>query len=228
MSITPAGQSLFTTNGAPIAFEGLVLCTLTHSNDDMDSTMMWVDFTGKVDMTNTRNPISSTWMTLPRGSSPASATNAGILSPQPSGVSSSSRPVPFPGAGNTGGIVVWLDASQIRFAVESTDYAFAYPTNYPSACAPSTAFNQNIFVTDGISSVTVGRRSGTTIQCLTTLTFDWSAAVYSASMVTCTGTHANYNSNTPPNFHDTEEDANGGDLLWTVNGKPAYVSGGRP
>jgi hypothetical protein len=60
MSVTPAGQSLFTTNGSPMAFEGSVVCTLTYSNDDMDSTMMWVDYTGKVDRTNYQNPTSST------------------------------------------------------------------------------------------------------------------------------------------------------------------------
>jgi hypothetical protein len=146
-------------------------------------------------------------MTLPRGSNPTSATAAATLSPQPSGVSSASKPVPFPGAGSTAGIVVWLDADRIRFVADSTHYAFTYPTNFPSACRPtascSSYCNQHIFVTDGISSVTVGRRSGNTVQCLTTLAFDWSAATYSASMVTCTGTHADYNSNTPPNFHNT-------------------------
>ena len=35
---------------------------------------------------------------------------------------------------------------------------------------------------------------------------------------------ANPNTNNQvSNWHNTEQDANGGDLLWTVNGKPAWV-----
>jgi hypothetical protein len=80
-------------------------------------------------------------------------------------------------------------------------------------------------ITDGISSVTMGRRVyyASTISCLVNVAFDWSASTYDATMLTVTPiTNPNTN-NQVSNWHNTEQDANGGDLLWTVNGKPAWV-----
>merc|ERR1711935_1080257 len=83
MSQTPAGQSLFTVSGG-ITF-GSRSCTLQISNDDMDSSMMWVDYTGKVETTNNQNVASSNWMTLPRDGFPSSASAQAGLSPRASG-----------------------------------------------------------------------------------------------------------------------------------------------
>ena len=71
-----------------------------------------------------------------------------------------------------------------------------------------------VFVTDGVNSVTVGRRSASE-TCLTVLTFDWSASTYTSSMMTASSTVTS-GMNNPPNWHGTEQDSMGGDVLWTV------------
>ena len=220
MSQTPAGQSLFTVSGS-ITF-GSASCTLQRSNDDMDSSMMWVDYTGKVEVTNNQDVTSSNWMTLPRDSNPSSATTTAGLSPKPSGVTSSHyKPVPFPGVG----LVVWFGYSEMRFlGPDSTEYSISYPSSISSSCRPPSSHTHNtvIMITDGISSVTMGRRSNSTISCLVNVAFDWSASTYDATMLTVTpNTYPNWHN--VYNWHNTAQDANGGDLLWTVNGKPAWV-----
>ena len=222
MSQTPAGQSLFTVSGQ-ITF-GSRSCTLYRRNDDMDSSMMWVDYTGKVEVTNNQDVTSSNWMTLPRDSNPSSATATAELSPKPSGVTSSHyKPVPFPGVG----LVVWFGYSKMRFlGPDSTEHSISYPSSISSSCRPQSyhTYNTVIMITDGISSVTMGRRSGSTISCLVHVAFDWSASTYDATMLTVTPiANPNTYSNWVSNWHGTEQDANGGDLLWTVNGKPAWV-----
>jgi len=228
MSQTPAGQSLFTVSGG-ITF-GSKSCTLNKPNDDMDSSMMWVDYTGKVETTNSQNVASTNWMTLPRGSTPSSATAQAGLSPMASGINSANsyyKPVPFPGVG----LVVWFGASEMRFLGpdSTTTYTISYPSSISSYCRPpsSTQSNTVIMITDGISSVTMGRRSGTTIGCLVHVAFDWSASTYDATMLTVTPIANPNTNNQVSDWHDTEEDANSGDLLWTVNGKPAWYSSGR-
>lgn len=221
MSQTPAGQSLFTVSGE-IEF-GSRSCTLTYSNDDMDSSMMWVDYTGKVETTNSQDVASYNWMTLPRDGTPSSASAQANLSPMASGVNNLYKPVPFPGVG----LVVWFGYSEMRFLGpdSTTTYTISYPSSISSACRPpsSTAYNTMIMITDGISSVTMGRRSSITISCLVHVAFDWSASTYDATMLTITPIANPNTNNQVSNWHDTEEDANRGDLLWTVNGKPAWV-----
>tara|TARA_B100000767_G_scaffold264697_1_gene279910 strand:+ start:139 stop:867 length:729 start_codon:yes stop_codon:yes gene_type:complete len=221
MSQTPAGQSLFTVSGE-IEF-GSRSCTLTISNDDMDSSMMWVDYTGKVETTNSQDVASYNWMTLPRDGTPSSASAQANLSPMASGVNNLYKPVPFPGVG----LVVWFGYSDMRFLGpdSTTTYTISYPSSISSACRPpsSTAYNTMIMITDGISSVTMGLRSGSTISCLVHVAFDWSASTYDATMLTITPIANPNTNNQVSNWHNTEEDANRGDLLWTVNGKPAWV-----
>ena len=181
--------------------------------------MMWVDYTGKVETTNNQNVASSNWMTLPRDGIPSDASAQAGLSPMASGVSNLYKPVPFPGVG----LVVWFGPSEMRFrGPDSTTYTISYPSSISFACRPpsSTTYNVMIMITDGISSVTMGRRSGTTIGCLAHVAFDWSASTYDATMLTVTPIA---NNNQVSNWHNTEQDANSGDLLWTVNGKPAWV-----
>jgi len=184
---------------------------------------VWVDYTGKVETTNNQNVASSNWMTLPRDGFPSSASAQAGLSPRASGTSNLYKPVPFPGVG----LVVWFGPSEMRFrGPDSTTYTISYPSSISSACRPpsSTTYNVMIMITDGISSVTMGRRSGTTIGCLAHVAFDWSASTYDATMLTVTPIA---NNNQVSNWHNTEQDANSGDLLWTVNGKPAWYSSGR-
>ena len=225
MQTVPAGQSVMVVSGE-IMF-GTRSCVMQFGNDDMDSTMMWSDYTGRVERTNSQNAASNDWYTLPRDGTPILPGGYTALSPKPSGVPSYSRPVPFPGAGVAGGMVVWFDPSMIRF--ESTDgqHAFGYPLSVPTTCRPlsGATANRHIFITDGISSVTMGRRGASTtaaVECLVHIAFEWSASLYTEDMLTITLIEGPY-SNRPVNWHNTEQDANGGDLLWTVNGKPAWV-----
>ena len=133
------------------------------------------------------------------------------------------KPVPFPGVG----LVVWFGASEMRFLGpdSTTTYTISYPSSISSLCRPlsSKTYNVMIMITDGISSVTMGRRSSTTIGCLVHVAFDWSASTYDATMLTVTPIANPNTNNQVSNWHNTEEDANSGDLLWTVNGKPAWV-----
>ena len=225
MSQTPAGQSLFTVSGG-ITF-GSRSCTLNIGNDDMDSSMMWVDYTGKVETTNGQNVASTSWMTLPRDGTPSSASAQAGLSPMASGVNTFYKPVPFPGVG----LVVWFGPSEMRFLGpdSTTTYTISYPSSISANCRPlssgTNTYNIMIMITDGISSVTMGRRprSSTTISCLVHVAFDWSASTYDATMLTVTPIANPNTNNQVTNWHDTEQDANDGDLLWTVNGKPAWV-----
>jgi len=242
MSTTPAGQSLFDTPTGSMAFSGSRTCSLTWSNDDADTTYMWVDFTGRVKSDNGYLTNDQTWFTIPRNSYPSTGSTSnrryiwGTTSTThdyyPSSMSSSmgnyARPVPFPGSGHAGGTVVWLGASSVFFKADGTDYSFAYPSSMSTACKPAatSSYNTNAFVTDGVNTLTVVRRSSSTIQCLTVLTFDWSAATYSSSMLTAT-TSVTSGISSPANWHGTEQDAMGGDMLWTVKGKPCYYSNNR-
>ena len=250
MSQTPAGQSLFDIpGGAAPRLEGSSICTLNRGNDDMDSTYMWADLTGKVCTDQSTNFVgSNNWMTLERSGVTASATVSprakiwttadGTNLYRPPAAGSNDKPIPFPGSGVPGGTVVWLSSTSIRFRVEGVDYALNYPAEIPTSCRPSTSTNQNIFVTDGISSVTIGRKAtGSTSvpTCMNVLSFDWSASSYTQAMLSVVAVTSSSIALNPLsgswNWHTTEEDVMGGDLLWTVRGKPCwygnYGSGGR-
>ena len=62
------------------------------------------------------------------------------------------------------------------------------------------------------------------MQCAVVLSFDWSSPTYDSSMLSATANTTRLS--IPPNgrWMDTEEDHMGGDLLWTVLGKPSYFS----
>ena len=49
---SPAGQSLFDVPSGEMAPVGQRLCGLQRGNDDMDSTLMWVNFEGRIAATN--------------------------------------------------------------------------------------------------------------------------------------------------------------------------------
>jgi hypothetical protein len=224
---------------------------MAYSNDDMDSTMMWSDLTGKVQRDNSMEATSNNWFTLPRDANPSTAGAFAPLNPKPENVTRYSFPVPFPAAGTAGGKVVWFDNSSMHFLDRGSPITIPFPSSVPANCRPLSpactsvtgpagtplppsgmscdywnSTNKHIFITDGVNSVTMGQRdaSRNNIICLVNIAFDWSAPSYTASMLTVTGMASGYNmSSKPVNWHSTEQDANGGDLLWTVDGKPAWV-----
>jgi len=198
-----------------------------------------VDLTGKVLQNTASGPTTGSWVTTVRGQAPSSwSTSTQTLSSEyasvwPSGLAGYERPVPFPHAGMADGVVVFFSASNIIFKADGTTYTLNYPSGFPTDCKAdaSTNYNTNLFITDGISSVTIARRPSNTansnicvmpdcLTCLEVLDFDWSASSYDDSMITRRGA----TTPTGPTFwQNTEEDFMGGDLLWTVNGKPSYM-----
>lgn len=161
------------------------------------------------------------------------------------GVSPYARPIPFPRSGMPNGVVVWLDSKALHFRADGMDYTMPYPTAMTSGCTTSDdtntnprptccrpradafVYNVNVFISDGISSVTIGRRiayATDDMQCAVVLSFDWSSPTYDSSMLSATANTTRLS--IPPNgrWMDTEEDHMGGDLLWTVLGKPSYFS----
>ena len=251
MSLSPPGQSvLYTPTGdTGNLVDGTQTCTLEGNNDDNDHTSMWVDFTGRQMYDNAFSTgsiaTSQDFHVIPRngwksyGVDPSTGsavdlkyiwgTSSTTDTPHfPSTLSGSfigfEKPIPFPRSGEPGGTVVWLSSSSIFFRSDGTDYSLPYPANLDYSCLPDISSNYmtNIFVTDGVNKVTVGRRSGNTISCLAVLEFDWSSSDYSSSSTVSIG---NWYSSVaaPPYWHDTEEDFYGGDLLWTVNGRPALL-----
>jgi hypothetical protein len=228
MTQTPAGQSVLVDNSNTLAVSSSVRkCVLNHVLDDQDTTMMWVDYTGLAGTTISVDVNTESWMRLPRdaaadGSASIAATtmyssNTDYL--HSIAVSSSAKPVPLPRAGVAGGVVIYFDTTQLKFRLDGNDVALDYPSTL--TCIPSSTTNQNIFVTDGVSSITIGRRTGTTIDCMQVLRFDWTVDPPAQSML-----HVSDGVGTSiAEFHDTEEDHMFGDLLWTVNGKPCWLSG---
>ena len=236
MTTSPPGQSLFSVSTSGISLSGSPSCVMNYENDDMDSTLMWVDLKGKVMTANSQDATLMNWMTLPRdGTSPSTSQHYiwGSASEHwPSSLSSLATPVPFPGAGTAAGIVVWFDTSHIRFrTAQDGSFEFTYPSAMSSCLPDLTDANKMVWVTDGVNTVLVGKyddtRQLTSLSCAYTLTFDWSAAAYTSSMVTATsaGTPTLY-LGAHSNHHATEEDSMKGDLLWTVNGKPSFFSSG--
>lgn len=117
----PAGQSLFGLPSGTMQLEGSTLCTMVMSNDDMDSTMMWVTLDGKVKTNNGLDTGGANWVTFSRADMRrgAQAGSAGYLWGdkanlyRPIGVSAYDKPIPFPGSGWSGGTVVWLGSSNV-------------------------------------------------------------------------------------------------------------------
>ena len=234
MSTAPAGQSLFDVPGV-MALEGTKLCTWNRPNDDMDSSLMWADFSGRVKFDAREYTHDNRWFPFPRSamtatSQPRAQTLWGDddFLYRPNGVGTGAKPIPFPGSGVAGGTVVWLSNIGVKFRVNGVDFAWPYPANMPTTCVNTlqrvggTFRNTNVLVTDGISSVAIGKRSGSTISCMSVLRIDWSAAEYTADMLSATAVTGTVVA--PTNWHNTEEDAMGGDLLWTVKGKPCWLS----
>lgn len=235
MTQTPAGQSLFDVPSGSMGLIGSKLCTLTLGNDDMDSTLMWADFTGKVCRTNEEYTSYKIFNTLPRdantafsapaasylwstdSTAAASAAGANLYRPT-SGISSTDKPIPFPGSGVPGGTVVWLGTNKVAFRMEGVDYSFDYPASMTANanCKHANSRNSQAFITDGISSVAIARWD----LCLSVLRFDWSAPTYTASMLSATVTTGSFVQ--PNNLHSTEQDVMSGDLLWTVKGRPCW------
>jgi hypothetical protein len=210
--------------------------------DDNDNTMMGPDLAGMVQHNNGVDFWHPSWTKASRTVAPASSgtgwssqySDLRTLYPDtmpdwPSGITSYGslpstwrygKPVPFPYAGVTSGVMVFLTTTDINFKIAGTTYNFAYPSGFATACKgyATTTYNSMIYITDGVSSVAVYRRSGTT--CAEVLDFDWSADTYTADMVT------RRSGVTVPSWPsptwNTEEDVNGGDLLWTVKGKPSF------
>ena len=157
---------------------------------------MWADLTGKVCTDNSNNFAgSNNWMTLERSGVTASATvsaRAKYGRPRTGQICVTHSPLEATTTntlsrfGRTG----WygrVAQQHLHFArVEGVDYALNYPAEIPTSCRPSTSTNQNIFVTDGISPVTIGRKAtGSTSvpTCMNVLSFDWSASSYTQAML---------------------------------------------
>lgn len=246
MSQTPKGQSIFDLPTGVQGFEtGTNVCSTQWSNDDSDQVSMWVDLEGRVGSTNPLTTTEMSYFVVPRDSFPSypaasalryiwgttTADSSTIHYPHTFATSMGAyaRPIPFPRSGMTNGVVVWLGPTTVFFRVDFVDYSFSYPTEMQT-CLPeaSTAtYNSNVFVTDGISSLTVGRQSGSTngvLTCLTVMRFDWSASPYTASMITASPVATSGLSNPDWTAMYSEEDYIGGDLLWTVKGKPSWYS----
>ena len=66
MTQSPAGQSLFDVPSGTMALTGRKLCTLNYNMDDMDSTLMWVTFEGKITTVETNALNTNQWYTLDR------------------------------------------------------------------------------------------------------------------------------------------------------------------
>ena len=238
MTQTPPGQSLFDLPTGSLAFVGSKVCSLTWSNDDNDNTMMWVDYTGRQRRDNGHTTYYNDWFVTPRdswlgtGSSSmyryiwGGTSQSGsqyLPSAQTGSWNHYEKPVPFPGSGMPNGTVVWFGQNSLYFRAGGADVEINYPSQM-SNCKPqhTSSDNVNLFITDGINRVTIGKRSGN-LQCLTVLTFDWTAETYDFNMLTATTTQTS-NFQNPANWHNTEEDFMGGDLLWTVQGKPCWYS----
>ena len=252
MSQTPKGQSIFDLPTGVQAFEaGTNVCSTQWSNDDSDQVSMWVDLEGRVGTTNPLTTTEMSYLVVPRDSFPSypaatalryiwgttTADSSTIHYPHTYATSPDmgayARPIPFPRSGMTNGVVVWLGRNKIFFRVDFVDYSFSYPTEMTAGltCLPeaqTATYNSNVFVTDGISSLTVGRRSDSSgtgvLSCLTVMRFDWSASPYTASMITASPVVRSGLSNAVWTSMYTEEDYIGGDLLWTVKGKPSWYS----
>lgn len=237
------GQSIFDLPTGFQTFEsGTNVCAVNWSNDDCDNTMMWVDFTGRVATTNSVTNKQMVFFVVPRdsfpatmaavdakymwgGTTPTAAANEHYPSTYATSMNGYERPIPFPRSGHPNGVVVYLGQSNVFFRADGVDYSIPYPTSM-SSCLPeasSASSNVNVFVTDGVSSVTIGRRASGDLTCLTVLKFDWSYPTYTSQMLSSTTVQTTGLSN-PSNWLNTEEDFIGGDLLWTVKGKPSYYS----
>lgn len=231
-SQSPPTQSIFTVSGS-VSMQGSKVCSTFYANDDSDQTYMWVDFTGRQGGTNQMQTTNQNWFVIPRDTWPSTRSSSdfkyvwGTTSYSdplhvPSSLGSYDKFVPLPRSGHAAGVVVWFGSS-IRFKAYGSDYSLSYPSDMPSSCMPdySSTYNVNVFITDGINVVGVGRRSSYSLSCIAWLTFDWSASTYGDSMVTVSSS-ATSGFSSPTTWHDTEEDAMGGDLLWTVNGRTAW------
>ena len=235
---SPAGQSIFDVPSGRMALVGDTLCTLTHNNDDMDSTLMWATLDGKVKSTNNGDTTSSDWYTFSRddmvAAPPGSQGNlwgSDANFYRPLGIGNNDKPIPFPRSGVAGGTVVWLSSAELRFRMAGADYTLPYPSTLPYECTRhlNTSLGRvdlygggSVYVTDGISSVAIGWRDGTALTCLAVLTLDWNAPTYTAAMLSASVPSGGFGA--PSNWHVTEEDAMGGDLLWTVRGRPCWLA----
>lgn len=248
MSTDPPGQSIFvlpTGTHVPSSnsFPSKV-CTMTYSVDDMDNTMMGPDLAGLVQHYGSTEFWHPSWTKASRTIAPTTSgtgwtrtnTNLWTLYPDimpdnPTGSNSYAsmqasfrygKPVPFPYAGTPNGIMVFFTTENIYFKIDDTNYAFAYPTGFSTYCKGYTdsTYNWAIYITDGVSSVGIYRRNNN--FCAEVLDFDWAADTYTAAMIT---RRAGVSVPTwPTQMYDTEEDFMGGDLLWTVAGKPSYLA----
>ena len=249
MTQSPPGQSLFDVPSGTIAFVGSKLCTMTYNNDDMDSTMMWVTLEGKIKRDNGYDTTGRTYFTFSRDlmtatgvpSQSADYIWAGDADRyRPSGtLNSCAKPIPFPGSGYTNGTVVWLQNNALMFKAAGTDYSIPWAsTGIPRTCysdLSTCSNNAYVFVTDGISSFSIGRRNNANMRCYFTVQIDWTAPTYDSSMLNVTVVRsANYwwsistsTIGSPAHWHGTEQDSMAGDLLWTVKGKPAYITQNR-
>ena len=192
MTQQPAGQSLFDVPSGTMTLEGSRLCTTRYSNDDMDSTMMWVTLEGKVLSSNSYNTNAADWFTLTRdqvedgynGPMLNSASRSYLWGAdaelyRPTGLGSYDKPIPFPASGHVGGTVVWFTSSGIKFRNSAQDYSFPYPSALP-ACVDirllsRAGVNGLVYVTDGISTVMLATRTSNSLTCMSILNFDWSA-----------------------------------------------------
>jgi hypothetical protein len=217
---------------------------MEYGVDDMDNTMMGPDLAGLVQHHVGTEFWHPSWTKASREIPPATSgtgwarTNSDlwtlypdVMPDNPSGSNSYSsmsssfrygKPVPFPYAGVTNGVMVIFTTENIYFKIDGTDYAFPYPTGFATSCmgVASTTYNWAVYITDGVSSVGIYRRSGG--SCAEVLDFDWSAETYTAAMITRREGVAV--PTFPSQTWNTEEDFMGGDLLWTVAGKPSYIA----
>ena len=237
------------TPSGTIAFVGSKLCTMTWNNDDMDSTMMWVTLEGKIKRDNGYDTTGRTYFTFSRDLMTATGMQsqwadyiwAGDADRyRPSGtLNGCAKPIPFPGSGYTNGTVVWLQNDALKFKAAGTDYSIPWAsTGIPQTCYSDLSTCSNnvyVFVTDGISSFSIGRRNGWNMRCYFTVQIDWTAPTYDSSMLNVTVVRSSnswWSTSTstigsPAHWHGTEQDSMAGDLLWTVKGKPAYITQNR-
>jgi parallel beta-helix repeat protein len=191
--------SIFTMDGA------LTLdsrnCLFFNYNDDMDSTILWTDLTGKIETDNGQETSGANWYTWNRDGSEDMV--PAYLPDRPGGLGNYARPVPLPAAEKT----VWFDWENSLVVWGGGSATFSELGLDPGTFSSYYSF---YFISDGVNMIHAGPTSGSAARLLT---FDFVDDSVSSEAV---------DSFHPPNgWWGTEEDSFG-HVLYTVNGRVMY------